>query len=77
MKPKENPDDNLDMEMDSILVEISAIDTDVVKLKRRRQHLVAKYEKLKETKMIKDSAAVSLNEDWARGTIFSKPISYK
>lgn len=68
MRPKKNPEDNLDMQMDWILVEISEIDEDVQKLKKRRQHLVEKYEKLKEAKMIKDSAAVSLNEDWAKGT---------
>lgn len=69
MRPKENPVDNLDMEMDSIRVEISKIDAEVQKLKRRRQHLVDKYENLKEAKMIKDSAAVSLDEDWDKGTI--------
>lgn len=67
MKPKKSPEDTLDMKMDIVLVQISEIDSKIDNLKKRRQVLVAKYEEFKEAKMIKDSQAVSLEQDWDKG----------
>lgn len=61
---------DLDSRMNEILVEVADIDIRIKKFKERRTALVAKYEELKEVKMLKDSEAVSLEQDWATGDLF-------
>lgn len=68
-RSKEMPRDEMPIEakMKNILAEITSIDEKTKQLAKKRDTLMQQYEELKDAKVIRDTMACSVEQDWENG----------
>lgn len=60
-------EESLDAKMNNILADITGIDDKIQRLSKQRETLVRSYEKLKDTKIIKEAQIAASNLNWENG----------